>query len=794
MQKKVSRRVIIVVVAAMLMLAVVISSVLVITQNKGEPVDGWSAGAVYVEGTLSGQSRQIWSGVTGTGTSYGSVPSGGVVRVWEIRKQTGSQPNIGTTAYTGSVWKDLVFGGGSNADHGSGSSDGHCRINVTYGTARGWIHVGPASGSFGATQLTISTYTPPAPPTNTVTYHANGGSGSATQTVDRSTNFTTNNGSGFSRTGHRIIGWNSNQTRATAGTVGVSLNSSHSGITSDLTLYAVWQRNSYTVTGRVASGTSGSISPASGTVLHGDSVVFTASPAAGWHVSSWSGTSGTTSGTGNVTRTVTNATAAVDVTVTFARNESIWNPATALAEGTGGASTTRDLTPIANGVGQTFTYARQSGTLPAGLSLSNTNTGNANNTARLSGTLDHVAANTDYTFTVRATSSNGNTLDRAFTMRVVPQTYAVTYNRYGLPANHNGGALSSQISQDTKVWGNALTITESKYTVANGNWEQIGWTTVEPAAGNNNNVLNHRNFATTGTTSATLWVPNGTSTWGAGISVTNFPTGTITWSSANKTIVATRNEDTPLYPVWAPRQTTVSFQLGTVPPGSGKIDISGSLSTLYHLTHQAFTFPGAAYVVETGAIWKQIGWTRTLDIHARVVRPLEETLPSTAVNAVPNGHSVLAGTPGSNDHVFWPGGTVTYYPIWQRIITDGNVNLVFVGAPEGFMDTAIAKLDISATMPFEIESGTNRLLHAGETEAVVLPSFDEMNDLGQEFDLVFQGWYIRTAWSPATKRLDDPNEIPTDAKITLTPEIWPLGIFPQLWEPYIWIEARWTQM
>jgi len=367
------------------------------------------------------------------------------------------------------------------------------------------------------------------------------------------------------------------------------------------------------------------------------------------------------------------------------------------------------------------------------------------------------------------------------------QTFSVTYSRNGPPANHNGGAVSAQIANSTKIWDVAMTLTTSRYTVANSNWEQIGWTTAAPAAGNNNNVLNHRQFART--TTAGHWTPNGTSTWGAGASVVHADGHTVTWDVPQQ-IPASVNSPVTLYPIWAPRQTTVSFQLGTVPPGSGTIN--GSTPNQRHLTHNEFTFPDATFTVETGATWEQIGWTRTLDIHSRVVRPLEETLPVTGTHVVANGYVVEQGSAESNDHVLWPGTNVTYYPVWRRVITDGNVNVVFVGAPEGFMDTALARLDISATMPFEIPPGTDQLLHAGKSEAIVLPSFNEMNDLAQEFDLIFQGWYIRTAWEPSTTRIDDPED--PDAAVMLPPSVWPLGIFPQLWEPYIWIEARWGNL
>jgi len=368
------------------------------------------------------------------------------------------------------------------------------------------------------------------------------------------------------------------------------------------------------------------------------------------------------------------------------------------------------------------------------------------------------------------------------------QTFNIAFNQGTAPTG--GGTVSTSIPAALKAHGIAMTpppaspagvptFPTARHTVANGNWEQIGWNNASQV------ILNHRQFAST--TTANHWTPNGTTTWGAGASVVHADGHTVNWTAAQRTIPASDNQDKQLFPVWAPRQTTVIFTLGALPPGSG--EVTGSTPNQRHLTNNAFTFPGATFTVETGAIWEQVGWTRTLDIHARVVRPLETTLPSPGTHTVANGHNIAAGSTVSHDHVLWPGTNVTYYPVWRRVITDGNVNVVFVGAPEGFMDTALSTLDISATMPFEVESGTNQLVHAGTSEAIVLPSFDAMNSIAPS-GFTFNGWYIRTAWSPATTRLDNPAT--PGAEIILTSSVWPPGIFPQLWEPYIWIEARWT--
>ena len=93
--------------------------------------------------------------------------------------------------------------------------------------------------------------------TYTITYNANGGSGSASQSVDYGATWTSNSGSGFSRTGHTLQGWS----LVNDGEVYYGLGAAQGAwsTTSNLTLYAVWSIQTYTITYQPGSNGTGSV-------------------------------------------------------------------------------------------------------------------------------------------------------------------------------------------------------------------------------------------------------------------------------------------------------------------------------------------------------------------------------------------------------------------------------------------------------------------------------------------------------------------------------------------------------
>ena len=101
----------------------------------------------------------------------------------------------------------------------------------------------------------------------------------------------------------------------------------------DATYTAQWTANTYTVTFSVDGGTGGSLTANYGShpsttnsstvqVTHGDSVTFTASPATGWAVDSWSNNV-TNISTDKKTATLSGVTAATTVTVTFKKTYTV---------------------------------------------------------------------------------------------------------------------------------------------------------------------------------------------------------------------------------------------------------------------------------------------------------------------------------------------------------------------------------------------------------------------------------------------------------------------------------------
>jgi hypothetical protein len=339
-----------------------------------------------------------------------------------------------------------------------------------------------------------------------------------------------------------------------------------------------------------------------------------------------------------------------------------------------------------------------------------------------------------------------------------------------------------------KVHNVAFTVNPAQYVnPTNNNWNHVGWST---DANITSRLLSNRNF-----------VPNPTGnpmTIAAGTSMVNL-TGTtpITWTTVQRQVPSDVNAQITLYPIWAPQQTDVTFALGERPPQSGTI--TGATETRIRYTGQRFTYPVSAgssaphFVVTTGALWAQVGWIRNtttangaVPIASRIHRPLTELTTNFAGGFVLNGHDIALGS----NHEGW-GTSRTYFPVWRRVITEGSVNIFFIGGPDGFMDEDIEGLGlgVSAVNPFTVNGSV--INYADTTTQFTLPSFNQMRALGEEHGLTFQGWFMRTMWDHATVRID--NAAQSDDRVVIP---WHNGIFPTTWEPfgwepYIWIEARW---
>ena len=158
----------------------------------------------------------------------------------------------------------------------------------------------------------------------TVTWNGNGGTPSKSSSL-----FHYNDALGTlptaTRTGYTFKGWST----SASGSVNVSTTTK---VTGNVTYYAVWQINSYTLT--VTAGTGGTVS-GSGTYNYGATATLKATPSAGYHFVKWS------DGNTNASRTVT-VTGNATYTATFEQDPYLNLDKTSLTfEATGGTQTVK---------------------------------------------------------------------------------------------------------------------------------------------------------------------------------------------------------------------------------------------------------------------------------------------------------------------------------------------------------------------------------------------------------------------------------------------------------------------
>lgn len=165
---------------------------------------------------------------------------------------SGTQGSGGTGNKSDSSWKYTnkspytKYGGGNNKNF----------VNTTYtwtkGTAaasmtitmKGYGNGGNNWGSSSKQSTATCTISIPARPKFTVTYNANNGTGSGSTSQFYGYNITLSNGSGFSRTGYTISGWN---TKSDKTGTHYSLSQTYT-VTANVTLYAEWTAKTTTVT------------------------------------------------------------------------------------------------------------------------------------------------------------------------------------------------------------------------------------------------------------------------------------------------------------------------------------------------------------------------------------------------------------------------------------------------------------------------------------------------------------------------------------------------------------------
>lgn len=234
-------------------------------------------------------------------------------------------PNGGSTPSSSSITKNY------NEAIGTLPTCSKAADNTYTYTFAGWFDT---SASSGGTQLTTTTKVTSnktwyarwtATYKNyTVTWNGNGGTPSKS-----SSSFHYNAALGTlptaTRTGYTFKGWST----SASGSVNVSTTTK---VTGNVTYYAVWQINSYTLT--VTAGTGGTVS-GGGTYNYGATATLKATPSAGYHFVKWS------DGNTNASRTVT-VTGNATYTATFKQDPYLNLDKTSLTfEAAGGTQTVK---------------------------------------------------------------------------------------------------------------------------------------------------------------------------------------------------------------------------------------------------------------------------------------------------------------------------------------------------------------------------------------------------------------------------------------------------------------------
>jgi hypothetical protein len=207
----------------------------------------------------------------------------------------------GSTLAEGVIYQDVIQGSGTTSFNSTASKTGSF---VAGGTTYNYSLVYDGN-SWDLTLVGIYT----------VTFDANGGSGSmSTQSGSYNTTAALTNNA-FTRTGYTFAGWNAVQ----GGGGAAYANGGNYTFTASNTLYAQWNINSYAVTPNAGAG--GSISPSGAqTVNHGGTTSFTVTPNTGYSIASVTGCSGNLNGNTYTTAAVTGACA---VSATFSANTSV---------------------------------------------------------------------------------------------------------------------------------------------------------------------------------------------------------------------------------------------------------------------------------------------------------------------------------------------------------------------------------------------------------------------------------------------------------------------------------------
>jgi len=417
------------------------------TGAPSEKIEWWYDHAITIPSTVptrTGYTFQGW-GTSSTDTTPNYQP--------------GQSTTMGTTKTLYAIWKANTYTVSFNANGGSGAPASQTKthgvtltLSSTKPTRSGYTFKGwstsstatsatySAGGSFttNANTTLYAVWQKNAATTYTVSYNANGGSGApASQTKTQNVTLTLSS-TKPTRTGYTFKGWS---TSSTATTASYSAGGSYTNNAS-VTLYAVWAKNTYTVSYN-ANGGSGA--PASQTKTYGTALTLSSTKPTrtghtflGWSTSS-TATSATYSAGGSYT---TNASATL---------YAVWsaNTYTVSYNANGGSGAPSS---------QTKTY---------GVTLTLTTT---------------RPTRTGYTFKGWATSSTATSptysAGGSYTSNSSVTLYAVwAINTYTVSYNANGG--SGAPASQTKTYGTTLTLSSTKPT--RSGYDFLGWATSSTA-------------------------------------------------------------------------------------------------------------------------------------------------------------------------------------------------------------------------------------------------------------------------------------------------------------------------
>ena len=222
-----------------------------------KPADPTKEGYVFADWTLEGSSydfnttviESITLTANWTPISYQVQFNGNGSTSGEMSNQTFTYDKAQNLTANAFVKTGYTFAGWSDSNTGSKIYDDRASVDNLTTTNNG----------------TVTLYAVWTPKSYTITYDANTGSGSIkTQTATYGSSIILGNGSELSRTGYKLIKWN---TQADGNGTDYELNKTFQwNIDNDLNLYAVWEIITYNITYELNEGTNNSGNPASYTV------------------------------------------------------------------------------------------------------------------------------------------------------------------------------------------------------------------------------------------------------------------------------------------------------------------------------------------------------------------------------------------------------------------------------------------------------------------------------------------------------------------------------------------------